>query len=392
MKKNSLLFTISACLCLMIFFLSSCKKEIETIEIQVDDLFSEEERAILSKSLDLNKFFHLTHLTQSEQYQVFLGRALFYDNHLSGDKSVACASCHQQELAFADNVALSRGANDNLTDRNSISLASFGSFEDHYGGTHGGGDFVDNSFFWDERTGEITEQLTQTLANPNEMGMPFHELGSRVAELEYAQILYEKAFGTTDIRSENVVQSIAAFVNRIESSNSSFDTNLQMSRFDLFEDFPLFSEAENNGKRLFAENCASCHAFSLSPFMRHQFDNLSSVASNGLEMEYADAGVGRHTLATEDLGVFKIPGLRNVALTAPYMHDGRFESLEDVMDFYSEGIQPHPNLDEKLKDENGNPKRMNFTDTEKAELVLFLKTLTGTTHLENPSLADPFRS
>ena len=389
MKKSIYSIGTGIFLALVILLLAACEKEIDRLPTQTDAIFTTEEAAILGKYLDLDKFDYILNVTKAEQFKIFLGRTLFYDANLSGDKSVACASCHQQELAFADNVAFSRGASGNHADRNSISLASFGSFANHYG--EGGEDIADNSFFWDERAGEITEQLSLTFANPNEMGMQLQEIGPRVSELEYAQLLYKKAFNGQTISSEKVIESIAAFVNTIESINAPFDQGFGIAAFEVKSDFIDFSESQNRGKQLFLDNCASCHAFSLSGRLRHEFGNMATLASNGLDVEYADKGVGRNTQLAEDNGVFKIPGIRNVGLTAPYMHDGRFETLEEVVDFYSEGIQAHPNLDAKLKNEDGSPKRMNFSDADKADLVEFLNTLTGITHMSDLALSNPFK-
>ncbi len=389
MKKNILSFSIPLFTFLVIILLASCTKEVERLPFQADELFTAEEKVVLAKKLDVDKFNYIRNVTAEEQYKVFLGRVLFYDNQMSADKSVSCESCHKQELAFADNVAFSRGVSGNHTDRNSIALASFSSFEGHYGE----GDPTDvaaNSLFWDGRVDNVSAQLSETFANPNEMGMKLHELGARVGDLDYAKLLYDKAFPGQNLTSANVIAAIAAFVGQIESLNSTFDKGLNASFFEVEESFAEFSDAQNNGKQLFLTNCASCHAFSLSESFRHQFGNNDQLASNGLDVAYEDKGLGRHTSLVKDNGIFKIPGVRNVELTAPYMHDGRFESLEEVVDFYSENIQAHPNLSDKLKDENGDPIRMNFTDTEKADLVAFLNALTGSTHMES-DLATPFK-
>ena len=391
MTNNRTFLSLLTLVVLSIFLLVSCQKEEENrlIPIQVDALFSADEAAILDKHLDVNKFKFLRNTSNEEQYKIFLGRALFYDKNLSGDRSVSCESCHQQQLAFSDNIALSTGANNNATDRNSIALVSVSSFIGHYGGEEGT-DIVENSFFWDNRTETLEEQLTQTLANPNEMDMKFHQLAPRVNELEYARVLYQKAYGNTNISSENIVESIAAFVNSLNSQHAPFDHGLGQAQFKVFDDFPLYSEEQNRGKTLFLQNCASCHAFSLSPTLRHQFENMETAASNGLDITYADKGVARATLLKEDEGVFKIPGLRNVGMTGPYMHDGRFETLEEVIDFYSQNIQPTPNLSDKLMTEDGQPKRMNFTEQDRTDLIAFLHTLSGITH-NDEEFSNPFR-
>jgi len=382
-------------LIIILLSVTSCQKEEvatnNTIVIQADALFTAEEEAVLSKYVDTKKFSYIRNVTTAEQYKIFLGRTLFYDTHLSKDESVSCASCHQQQFAFADNVAHSKGASGNTTERNSISLASFGSFSEHYGGEGPIEALVENSFFWDERVGELSDQMMETFANPNEMGMKLPEIGQRVEDLEYAKLLYDKAYKGAPVTTNNVIDAISAFVNRINSADAPFDTGLIETRHQLEEAFPNYDDFKNHGKQLFLDNCASCHAFSLSEEFRSRFGNLETIASNGLDMDYSDQGVAAHTYVTEDNGKFKIPGLRNIQLTAPYMHDGRFATLEEVIEFYNTGIQPHPNLHPVLQDENGEPIKMNFSEQDKNDLVAFLTTLTGRSPMADADLSDPFK-
>ena len=174
------------------------------------------------------------------------------------------------------------------------------------------------------------------------------------------------------------------------TNDNSIDLIAELERL-LELEFPTFSESENKGKQLFLENCTSCHAFSLGEIFRFSFDNEATATSNGLDVEYTDKGLGNHTNIIEDYGKFKIPGLRNVELTAPYMHDGRFANLAEVIDFYSTGIQPHVNLDSKLKSPDGTPIKMEFNEEEKADLIAFLKTLTSTTLHSDPNFTNPFK-
>ena len=389
MKKCLTLFRLLIGSLAAIISLWACNKETAAPPPPSNLLFTIEEEQVLSKHLDLAKFEQLPNKTRLESYQLFLGRVLFYDKNLSVDRSVACASCHQHELAFSDNKAFSRGANGNLTKRNAISLGASPNFADHYD-ILTGKDLVDNYFFWDNRAQTIEEQLTQTLTNESEMGLTYPQIGERISEIDYAKILYQKIYGTETITSEKVIDAIAIFVTSLYSDHSKFD-NAKIGLGSKIETpFEAFSEAENQGKAIFLEHCASCHAFSLSPTLRHKYDNLATIASNGLDLNYKDLGLATHTELKEEEGVFRIPGLRNVSLSAPYMHDGRFQTLEEVVDFYSEGINRHPNLDNKLKEEGGNPKKMNFTIEEKAAIIQFLHTLTGRSHLDNASFYNPF--
>jgi len=397
MKTRSYLIPPILFLGVVLLATFSCQKEASAPTLlllpnQIDSLFTAEEIAILSKQLDIEKFDYIRNVPIPEQYKIFLGRVLFYDTHLSEDESVSCSSCHQQKYAFADNVAFSRGANGNVTDRNSISLASFGSFAAHYEEEDQTESLVENSFFWDERVGELNEQMLETFANPKEMGMELAEIGRRVENLDYAKVLHDRAFQGQPVTTHNVVEAIGAFVNSINSTASKFDTSfLFRPSIEIKEDFLNFDESQNNGKKIFLEKCASCHAFSLEDRLRGLFDNLETTASNGLDLEYSDIGLATHTSLAEHNGVFKIPGLRNISLTAPYMHDGRFATIEEVIEFYSTGIQAHPNLSDALKDENGAPIRMNFTEQEKQDLTAFLETLTGLIPLLDEELSNPFK-
>ena len=382
---------ISSFLLLVIVILASCEKNTTNISYQVAPLFSPEEEAILSKHLSTDKFTFILNSTSADQFKVFLGRTLFYDKNLSTDKSVSCASCHQQHLAFADDKALSDGPLGRKTARNSLSLGAFTSFVEHYDEPV---EEVVTSFFWDERVTTIEEQLRQTITNPDEMGMELHQLSEQVKESAYANILYQKAFEGQAVQADNIIEAIAAFVNTIASPVSPFDDGLEdgllTSSHHLRDPFPSFSLEQNRGKALFVDNCASCHGFSLSRLVKDAFDISDSAVSNGLDLIYADKGMGIHTDESNN-GKFKVPGLRNIALTAPYMHDGRFATLEEVLEFYSSSIQNHPNLDIRLKDQDGLPKRLGFTEQDKQDLVAFLETLTGYDIQTAEAFSNPFK-
>jgi len=371
----------------LLLYSTSCQKEVtsepHTSTFQADT-FTDEEEAVLRKYFKEEEVNFLKPTQWAGSYKHFLGRALFHENHLSKDKSVSCASCHQQQHGYADTVALSRGASNNLTDRNSISLISFSSFAEHYG-SGVVPSLVDNSFFWDARVGQLEDQMMETFLNPKEMGMEVSEIRSRVEELDYAKILHERAFEGQPITTKSVIESISDFVVLFSSSTTLFDINMRQAA-SVEDAFSGFSQAQNLGKQLFLDNCASCHVFSLREDFRRKYDNVETTASNGLDLVYEDQGLAMHTYLPEDEGIFKIPGLRNIGVTAPYMHDGRFATLEEVVEFYSTGIQAHPNLNPVLKEEDGEPIKMNFTEEEKKGLVAFLETLTGNKppHVDNP--------
>ena len=328
--------------------------------------------------------------SSSEARKALLGRVLFYDTRVSATGETSCASCHDQQIAFSDDKAFSDGINGAVTKRNSIALGSVPTFAPVISGYGSSGDEFqrardgDVRFFWDERAGTIKEQSEQTIADELEMGKDIHELSSELKEIEMYRILTMKAFGTTELTPDRITLALERFTSSIVSMNTRFDALADES----FRGGNFLSDAtdqERNGMRLFLDNCASCHGESMGkPFV--------TVANNGLDEISEDKGIGEMSGVFRDNGVFKVPFLRNVALTGPYMHDGRFETLREVIDHYSDGIRNHPNLHRNLRAANGiTPRRMNFTEEEKQALVSFLEMTTDQTVLTDERFSDPFR-
>lgn len=384
--KNFLLCLFALAL---ISVLASCDKNTVDIHAPITVGYSDVEYADLSEVLDLPR--------QVDDYkgaptfklatQATLGRVLFYDNQLSEDFSVSCASCHKQEAAFADTEAFSTGIYQRLTDRNSIALGSFVSFASEYGGGSGGSSSA-RALFWDLRASSVHDQMIQTIANDKEMGMSMTDVVYRLRGQRHYEILFEKAFLSPEITSDKVLDALTAYMQSMTADQSRFDNakpGFGSNIFDVISDFNQFSAQENRGKALFVENCTPCHMRSILSI--HGME----AANNGLELESIDLGVASHTSLAQDIGVFKIPLLRNVALTGPYMHDGRFGSLEEVIDFYNEDIEAHPNLDMSLVDpDTGGPKRMNFDQEDKDALIAFLHTLTDMGELGTEKFSDPW--
>ncbi len=315
-----------------------------------------------------------------------LGRVLFYDKNLSSDLTISCASCHKQEIGFSDDVALSIGVQNRETARNSLALGSTLNFAEYYGNPLSGG----IPFFWDNRAFTVSEQSEQTLGNPLEMDMKMHEVVERVKSLEYYQPLFDAEYDGA-INEENILSAISVFVNSIGSFNSKFDKALGdmheiVGNTDNVQDFTFarLSESENKGKTLYVKHCGSCHN---STFGRPR----KVMANNGLYESYEDEGVGRLSNIDAEIGKFKIPTLRNIALTGPYMHDGSIATLEDVIEHYSNGIKNHPNLDSELKSNNGQAIKFNFTAQQKKDLVAFLETLNDEELKNMNRFSDPFR-
>ena len=326
--------------------------------------YTDEEYAIISKRLNLpsevleysSKFedqFFINHLGEEDirskrsDHKATLGRVLFYDKKLSINESISCASCHKQDLGFADDVAFSEGFEGELTTRNSLPLGNTIGFETAYGGGTGRA-----LFSWDESNADIASQSKAAIISEIEMGLDMATVVDRIEKDEAYPILFKKVYGDSKIMEHRVLESIEEFVNSIVSTESKFDEQSMKHNGAIFNNFDGFSKEENNGKHTYLQNCASCHSSD------HMFTS-KSLANNGLDMEYADKGVGGRTNEPLKYGVFKVPFLRNIELTAPYMHDGRFASLRDVIDHYSEGIASHPNLDVELRDGN-QAKKMNF--------------------------------
>ncbi len=248
--------------------------------------------------------------------------------------------------------------------------------------------------FWDSRATSPLELSLMPVFNHIEMGMESDQmLVSKLAKTSYYPELFEAAFGDRHISKERISMAMTQFVNCMFSKESKFDKGE-------LHNFANFTPLELYGKQLFFSNelkCSECHAgtnFSAPDapgFMGGAYgggavtngENPRGTANIGLDMVYKDNGRGN--------GKFKIPSLRNIELTGPYMHDGRFKTLDDVLNHYSHGIQNHPSLDEKFR--NGSKaKKLNLSENDKVALISFLKTLTDKNLITNPKFSDPFKN
>jgi cytochrome c peroxidase len=300
-----------------------------------------------------------------------LGRVLFYDTRLSVNNTISCGSCHQQKHAFTAPRRFSLGFNGKEGDRNAMSLVN--------------ARFAPRGrFFWDERAATLEQQVLMPIENKVEMG---HQVPALVESLDKDSqygALFLKAFGDARVTQERLARALAQFVRSLVSFRSKYDEGLVQAR-SVRADFANFTAQENHGKRVFLRRCAVCHL----PAGQGAVFFLPVPRNNGLDADarVADAGVADVTFNPFQAGQFKSPELRNVEHTAPYMHDGRFTTLEQVMDFYSTGVKPHPNLDGSLRVSR---ERLKMDDTEKAALVAFLKTLSDPHFLTDPKFSDPF--
>jgi len=296
-----------------------------------------------------------------------LGRALFYDTRLSANNTVSCGSCHVQKNAFVDPNRFSKGFEGKQTDRHAMTLVNLRFV-------------VRGRFFWDERAGNLEEAVLVPIQSKMEMGQDLTRLVEILARDERYPELFKKAFGEGKVTPERIGKALAQFLRSMVSCQSKYDEG-RVKVTSVRDDFPNFTVQENRGKALFVSNCAICH---LQGQEAHFL--MISPGNNGLDADYknADGGVGDITLNGRQIGLFKAPSLRNVEHTAPYMHDGRFNTLEKVIDHYSKDIKPHPNLDPRMHG-------LNFTDSEKTALIAFLKTLSDQKFLTDPKFSDPFR-
>ena len=319
-----------------------------------------------------------------------LGRVLFYDQKLSANGSVACASCHEAEHGFSDPKILSEGFDGGFTRRHSMSLvnARF---------------YADGRFFWDERAESLEDQVLMPFQDEVEMGLTLEELLNTIEEQDYYPPLFNSAFGDENVTSDRVSKALAQFVRSLVSTTSKYDQARSEVESPII-DFPGFTDLENQGKRLFYlprqltngvnGNCVGCHqteAF-VGPLPNFAGQLSSFATSNGLdEVSTIDLGVGEATTNPNDIGKFKVPSLKNIAIRPPYMHDGRFASLEEVVEHYSSGIQNHQNLISPLVNTNGEVGQFNFTSEEKEALIAFLGTLTDNEMLKDEKFSNPFK-
>lgn len=337
-----------------------------------------------------------------------LGRVLFYDVRLSANNSVSCASCHKQAIAFTDNRRFSLGFQNKLTTRNSMPIQNivsntflggpidslgFGEGKPGRPIIDGGGIIIEPGFpfaqptalFWDGRNRDLPSMVMEPIQNHIEMGVNnLDGLAAKVAAIEEYKHLFATAFEDGVISKEHIASALSAFLVSIRSNQSRFDESLTNNA--------SLTPLEQFGKGLFFDkyDCNSCHQLQ-TPFNGYQLAGDDGMVDIGLEANPVDEGVARVTGNATDKGKFKIPSLRNIALTAPYMHDGRFETLEEVIDHYSEGIEESENLDPRLRNQDGSARKFNIPKTEKRAIVAFLNSMTDPHMIGDPKFSNPFK-
>ena len=287
------------------------------------------------------------------QTKAALGKKLFSEKILSKDSSVSCASCHIPKFAFADTVAFSVGIAGKLTKRNTPSVLNMKNRP---------------YYFWDGRASSLEEQSLMPVQNPDEMGLPIDEAVKRLNQSREYKLLFQKIFGQKPT-AKNLASAFSAFEKTLETVDSKFD--------DWSNNLKNLTASEERGRELFVGDkakCFDCHR--MEDFTTDEFKNIGLY--NGKELN--DAGLFNITNKESDKGKFKTPGLRNIAVTAPYMHNGMFKTLEEVVEYYNDPTKFVPdaiNIDDALK------KPLNLSEKEKKDLVAFLKTLTDRKYLKS---------
>jgi cytochrome c peroxidase len=282
-----------------------------------------------------------------------LGRNLFYEPMLSLDTSIACGNCHQQVFAFTNGPShnVSHGVHDLLGKRNSPALFNLTWMP---------------KLMWDGGVSNIENQPIGPIQNPVEMKLTLAEVVNRLAASAKYRRLFKNAFGDSAVSSQRMLKAITQFQGLLVSCNSKYD-KVKKGLAD-------FTSEENNGYTLFKNNCARCHSEPL--FSDYAFRN------NGLPLTTAqDSGRGRITLDQNDLYRFKTPSLRNLGFSAPYMHDGRFQALQDVLDFYTSPKANTPNQDTGVNS-------ISLSVQDKSDLISFLKTLNDSAFVKDPRFSE----
>lgn len=406
MKKKSIILSAFTTLTVLIIF-NACKKENVAVSEQVEDEYSEpilpEQTYNYAKKHGVNN-----HLAT-------LGRVLFFDKKMSVNNTTSCGSCHKQEFAFADNVQFNRGFDGQFLNRNSPSIQGLKGFKvDAVDSINGSFPNKSNQeeiiLFWDGRQRTMADMVLNPVVNHKEMNMPdFPSLLEKLKATSYYSNLFKNAFGDEEITQERIAFAMQGFIaclnTKAENSKKNVATNNLVTEDSKLTDF------EEAGKRLFHEkyNCAKCHD-PLAPVATTVFvpsggygggntpvvtmpsgEKMTFMFNIGLDLIPKDLGLGAITNIGGDKGVFKVPTLQNISVTAPYMHDGRFKTLEEVVDHYGHSVKDTRTLAPDFRNMDGTVKKLNISAIERNAIVAFLKTLKDEDFLTSPMYANPFK-
>jgi cytochrome c peroxidase len=299
-----------------------------------------------------------------------LGRFLFYDPILSSDSSISCASCHKQKFAFSDSPnQFSKGRNGALMKRNTMALFNLAWYP---------------SFFWDGKAPTLEGQIFHPIKATDEMNMQVNIAVERLNKNPFYKQKFKTVFDEEGIDSVRIAKAIAQFLRTLISTQSKFDkveNGIGNFTDDEYEGFYLMNDQTKG-------DCLHCHTTDANTL-----GTTLTFSNNGLDavfnpQDYKDKGRGTVTAKVSDNGKFMIPSLRNISLTAPYMHDGRFKTLEEVLEFYSSGVNQCSNIDSKM--EFAHQGGAHLTNAEKKKIISFLLTLTDSTFITNPEFSNPY--
>lgn len=343
----------------------ACKKDANNLsEYSVTPL----ELDFKSTSLSTPNVEEAKHLTKEI---VKLGRFLFYETALSEDNSISCASCHRQENAFADPNQFSEGVYGRLGRRQAMAIFNMA--------------WKQNGFFWDGRAETLHDQALMPIQDHLEMSETLANIQLKLAANPIYDDLFNQAYGSAEITTIKIAKALEQFMLTIVSDGSKYD----YYRAGLVALSPaeergriLFNTKMNNLDSLPAANCIQCHRTN-----RGTFDDRFYLA-NAIDSVFEDKGRGEVTGYSSNDGQFRVVSLRNLSFTAPYMHDGRFKTLEEVINHYSDGIVVHDNNDSAVYGEN--QKGMELSDDQKADLLAFLLTLDDYELIKDTRYSSPF--
>ena len=312
-----------------------------------------------------------------------LGRVLFYDKRLSITNTVACASCHVQEHGFASPDRFNKGALGLPLKRNAMALANV-----RYS--------IHGRWFGDMRTDSLQALVLEPLVNPEELGSPIELTLQKLRAASFYPPLFEAAFGTSQVTSERIARALAQFLQSLISYRAKIDIAVNAMDFGEPGNLASLNATELRGKEIFEGDSGAGIPCNLC----HDMQKQSNIwqANNGIDAVPIDPGIRNQALLQGvTSGVFRAASLRNVALTAPYMHDGRFATLRDVINQYDHNVQDsrdangNPTLDPIMRNTHGAPRSMNLTEADKDALEAFLRTFTDADFLSDPKFSDPFQ-
>jgi cytochrome c peroxidase len=351
--KNSWLYILT-----LLLFMNCSSKETAIytpvpVNLEIPQLFEEK---LISPVIPSNNPLTLEGIA--------LGKKLFFDPILSGDGTQSCASCHNPQKAFTDTTQFSEGLDGNVGTRNSMPLFNLAwNFNER--------------FAWDGKELSLERQALEPVTNPIEMHSNWKNVAEKLKNHSEYPTLFSQVFGLAAIDSTLVVKAISQFERTLISGDSKFDKYLRGET--------TLTVHEKNGFNVFMDeakgDCFHCHGSDNNPLWT---DN--AFHNNGLDENFTDLGLGRVSGDPADNGKFKSPSIRNLAFTAPYMHDGRFASLEEVINHYSEGLKPSSTIDPLMKkvSEGG----VGLSTQDKVDLKAFLLSLSDIDFVNNPKFQE----